>query len=289
MKKLKIGVLLYTYNRVNDVRINMEIIRNVWGKIELLKEVVIVHAFNGQREWWLEKYLEDDLVYLSNPGHFEGAAILMSEGIKIFEEKYAHLDYVIILAADTWIVKPDVLEGILLNMADNQKFIATCVWGSKISDSFWNQGCALDFLIIDLKWASRGKLFPLYFKEFREKYEELFFYHNQFLYLELVFMVRYKQSIQRTMEFYSENILSQLAEKHIYRMTEREPIHIPKTSMTLKREYLRETYWPKLGLLCHHIPDQKQRALKEWKLTLGKYGKTFLTAEDLSFYIHPYL
>ena len=82
MKKLKIGVLLYTYNRVNDVRINMEIIRNVWGKIELLKEVVIVHAFNGQREWWLEKYLEDDLVYLSNPGHFEGAAILMSEGIK---------------------------------------------------------------------------------------------------------------------------------------------------------------------------------------------------------------
>ena len=42
MKKLKIGVLLYTYNRVNDVRINMEIIRNVWGKIELLKEVVIL-------------------------------------------------------------------------------------------------------------------------------------------------------------------------------------------------------------------------------------------------------
>jgi hypothetical protein len=289
MKELKIGVLLYTYNRVQDVKINMEIIRGVWSKLDILKNVKIVHAYNGLKEWWPEKYLEDELIFLPNPGHFEGADILMSEGIKVFSEKYSYLDYIIILAADTWLVKPDFLQDILLSMALNNKFIATSVWGSKNSGDIWKQGCALDFLIINLDWATKGKLFPLRYSDFKGKYEELFLYHNQFLYLELVFMVRYKQAIQKTMEYYSENNLIPLAEKHIYRIREREPIHILKTRMSLKRVYLRETYWPKLGMLCHHIPDQKQKALKEWNLGLGEYGKQFLKSNDLSYYIHPYL
>lgn len=289
MRDLKIGVLLYTYNRVEDVRINMEIIRGVWNAQDVLKEVKIIHAYNGKKEWWPEKYLEDELIYLPNPGHFEGADLLISEGIKLCTEKYSSLDYVIILAADTWLVKPDFLEDIIGKMASTNKYIATSVWGSNTSADIWKQGCAIDFLILDLNWAIKGNLFPLRFKEFKEKYEELFLYQNQFLYLELVFMMRYKQAIQRTVEWYSENVFSQIAEKYIHRIHQREPIHVPKSWWSIKKEYWRETYWPEIGLLSHHIPDQKQKALKKWNLKLGKYGNHFLTTRDLSYYIHPYL
>src|SRR3989338_6988898 len=94
---MKIGVLIYTYNRTDDARINMEIIRNTWQKSEMLKDVVIVHAFNGEKEWWPEEYLEDELLYLPNPGHYAGAALLIDEGIKTFQNKFQDVDYVIIL------------------------------------------------------------------------------------------------------------------------------------------------------------------------------------------------
>ncbi len=32
----KIGVLIYTYNRTDDARINMEIIRNEWSRFEII-------------------------------------------------------------------------------------------------------------------------------------------------------------------------------------------------------------------------------------------------------------
>lgn len=34
MKKF-LGILIYTYNRVDDAKINMEIIRNIWAKPKL--------------------------------------------------------------------------------------------------------------------------------------------------------------------------------------------------------------------------------------------------------------
>lgn len=33
----KVGVLIYTYNRVDDAKINMELIREVWEKKENLR------------------------------------------------------------------------------------------------------------------------------------------------------------------------------------------------------------------------------------------------------------
>src|SRR3989338_8234397 len=94
-KSPKVGVLMYTYNRTDDAFINMEIIRNTWKESEVLKDVVIVHSFNGEKEWWPGKYLEDELLYLENPGHFAGAELLINEGVKTFQTKHLDVDYVI--------------------------------------------------------------------------------------------------------------------------------------------------------------------------------------------------
>ena len=89
---MKIAVLLYTYNRIDDARINMEIIRNLWSQHPLLKNITIVHSYNGDKTLWPEKYLEDDLLYLDNPGHFAGAEILVNEGVKYISENYHDKD-----------------------------------------------------------------------------------------------------------------------------------------------------------------------------------------------------
>lgn len=282
----KIGVLMYTYNRTDDAYINMEIIRNVWKRVPLLEHVVIVHAFNGERAWWPEKYLEDEVLYLDNPGHFSGAEILLDAGIKAFQTKYLNVDYVIILASDTWLVKPEYVENVVAAMRKKGKYLATSVWGTKERCNVWKRGAALDFNILDLKWTTESALFPVRFSEFKEKYEELFFYNNQTVYPEIVFMTRFKQAISRSVRIPSENILTPVAESYIYRMREREPVHVNgQENLIFKRNYHRRTmYWPKIGLLTHHDPVSKQKAFSKWNLRLGVHADTFLAAKDLNYY-----
>lgn len=283
---LKIGVLIYTYNRTDDAYINMEIIRTLWKKSELLQDIKIVHAFNGQKEWWAEKYLEDELLYLENQGHFSGAEMLINEGVKTFQTKYPDIDYVIVLASDTWLVKPEYVEGMITTMQKEEKYLSCAVWGTKKLNNIWTRGCGLDFVIIDLKWATKSRLFPLQFTEFKSKYEELFFYNDQTIYLEVVFIVRFVQAIARSIVTVSDNILRPVAKSYIHRMIDREPVHTnSKENLIFKKGgFKRNMHVPKMGLITHHDPIPKQEVLKRWKLSLGEHGQKFLGAKDLTYY-----
>ena len=76
---LKVVVLIYTYDRIDDAKINQEIILKNWTPDQGFKDIKITHVFNGKRSWWSDKYLEDDLIYLdSNPDHFRGAELMMN-------------------------------------------------------------------------------------------------------------------------------------------------------------------------------------------------------------------
>jgi len=285
---MKIGVLLYTYNRTDDARINLEIIRNTWPKDELFKDVTIVHSYNGERDWWPEKYLEDELIYLENPGHFLGAELLINEGMNVFKNKYSDTDYVILLASDTWCVKPEYLSDIVRRLKDEDKYLATCVWGSRKKNDIFKRGAALDFCIFDFWWVVRAELFPLHYKEFLDKYKELFLYQDETPYLEVVFITRFLQAIERSIKIPSDNLLRPVAADHIYRLSDREPVHeVGSERRFFKRNYWeRYMYWPKMELITHHDPIEKQKVLRKWNLGLGEYGKKFLAASDLTYYNH---
>lgn len=280
----KIGVLLYTYNRIDDVRINMEIIRNVWQKYELFKDVAVVHSFNGEKEWWPEKYLENELIFTGNTGHFTGAEMLINEGIKTFATKYPNVDYVIILASDTWLVFPEYLEKNIMIMKKENKYITTCAWGTKQDSDVFKTGMSIDFNILDIRWANKNNLFPILYGEFLNKYSEILSYQDELIYLERVFALRFKQAIIKSSVISSENLINEISYKRINQTKEREPVHI-NYKKWLKKPYLvRRMYWKKLGLITHHEPIPKQKALKEWNLNLGKHGQYFLNAKDLSYY-----
>lgn len=279
---VRVGVLMYTYDRVDDARINMEIIRRVWSNVPLLREVKIVHTFNGKQEWWPETYLEDELCRTENPGHFVGAELLMNAGIRIFEEKYPDITHVIVLASDTWCVKPEYIEGIVRPMALKRQFLATNAWGSKKDSDMFKIGMALDFFLIDMNFVRKSKFFPLRYTDFVEKHGELLMYQGTFAYLERVFALRFKQAITRTISVPSENLIEKVSYAHIYHMKEREPVHYDRKRLFRKPVGMRHMYWPALGLITHHEPHEKQRILKRYNLELGEHGQRFLDTREFS-------
>jgi hypothetical protein len=280
---LKIGVLVYTYNRTDDARINMELIRREWSKIQLLQDVPIMHCFNGEHAWWPEKYLEDELCRTENPGHFSGAVLLLDKGMEIFSEKHPDVTHVVILASDTWCVEPQYIARVVTSMRSDEKYLATSAWGSKKDPNMFRIRMSLDFSIVDLSFARATNLFPLRYQEFVEKYGELLSYQGGIAYPERVFALRFKQAIQRFAHVPSENLIEKIAAAHIHHMTEREPIHRDK-KVGGKLKGIREMYWPKIGLITHHDPTEKQKALASWPIDLGEYGQKFLEATDLTYF-----
>jgi hypothetical protein len=276
---MKIGVLIYTYNRIDDARINMEIIRNTWTNTKLLQDPFVVHAYDGKKKWWPKRYLEDELRYLKNEGHFAGAAALLDAGIKRFGRVRRTVDYVVVLAADTWCVKPEYIESIIRTMYDQDKYIATCSWGTKQTLSMFHAGMALDFCVIDLAWALKFRFFPLRFKEFMATMGELVLYFNDIVYLERLFALRFKQAVARTGCIPSDNMISSISYQHVHHLNEREPVIERKGT-----RYVRKTYWPDLGLITHHDPRQKRLACQDWKIRFGEHGNRLLSARNLEYY-----
>ncbi|MDR0370144.1 MAG: hypothetical protein LBH96_06770 [Candidatus Peribacteria bacterium] len=121
---MKLGVVIYTYNKIEEACIQMEIIREL--RTPHFQEIKIVHTYNGPRENYTQKYLEDDLLYLENPGHYEGAANLMDAGIEQVL-KY-DIDMIAINASDCRWIDPLKIKKILEKMRKEEKFLGSCPW-----------------------------------------------------------------------------------------------------------------------------------------------------------------
>ncbi len=277
---MNIGVLINTYNRTDDTKINLEIIRNVWNKSKFLRDIKIVHTFSGKKEWYNKKYLEDDLVVIKNSWHFQGASDLIDVGIKTFINKYKNIDYVIVLASDTWLIKPLYIERLLVEMKNKQLWLSTCAWGLPDQNNIIIVGAALDFFIIDLKWVKKYRMFPLNYGSFQKKYGALFAYQRMTHALpEKLFLARYAEAVSR-----AENTLgiaTKTAIDKILMLKDREPVHSHVDNFGAP---IRKMYYPKIGLLMHHEPTPKKEILKNEKISEGKYIKKLLLNKDLSYY-----
>lgn len=282
--EIRVGVLLYTYDRVDDAKINEEIIRTVWPRAPLLERVPIVHAYNGEEAWWPERYLEDDLRRTENPGHFAGAELLLNTGIEVFGSMYPEVTHVVVLASDTWCVRPEYIERVVRTMQKDGKYLATCAWGNKTDTDMFRIGMALDFFVADMRFVRQSSFFPIRYQDFVERFSELLMYQDALPYLERVVAMRFKQSILKVSELPSENLLKSVARAHIYEMQEREPIHYRQRHLFKKPVGKRTMHWPAIGLITHHDAEEKRRVLRTYKLSGGAEMQRFLRANDLSYF-----
>lgn len=280
---LSVGCLIYTHERVDDAKINQEIIRSLWTDSRVLGVPSIVHAYNGKRSWYPKKHLEDILIRRNNPGHFQGAADLIDVGLLTFHRKFPKIRYVVVLAADTWCLKPKYLASVIQAMQKNHQPLATALWNLPKKYHEDQVGIATDFFIVDVQWAMKFHFFPLRYQEFWKKYHEILSYvrPGANVSVERLALSRFHDACFS--EHHNNVRRKEFAEKSIYFLTERMPVHLKKDRQGY---WVRRFYWPNIGLVTHHQPTPKRSILRRTKGIYGSTIEQLRRASDLTYFNH---
>lgn len=258
---MKIAVLIITYNRVEDAKIQMEIIRNLWKEEKKLKDITIFHTYNGKNEWYPKRYLEDKLIRIKNPGHHKGAILLLNEGFKSIFKSKIKFDFIIAGSSDRWLIKPKVVFKILYKMKLNNYQIATSKW-------FYLKGLSTEFFIISPKLARC--IFPISENELDKKYVSKSILTHLFKesFAENIFAGAVCKSFNKSCkQLEQENLVLFIPDKR-------------------NVNWLNSRYRPKLGYISFHSPFLKRKIVKD--NNLQKYGKSLFklsSSEDLEYYI----
>ena len=235
--------LIYTYDRVTEARINQELSKEIFGG-------PIIHAYNGPAELGYERYLEDEFIRIENRGHYQGAVDLVNAGVAAAQETDA--EYLLVTAADTWLVKRDYIDEMLASMRENEQYIAVSSWGMS-GDPIMKAGFSFDFFLVDLKWQREHNFFPLDYDGYVERYQDLYlaFGGDGQLTVEKAFSYFWMKHWSRRVR---DNALSRQARGRMYRMEAREP--------NLYDNYRARTMaFPEIGLHMYHDSEKQREVL----------------------------
>ena len=153
-KRVKIASLIVTYNRIEEAKAQMDIIRELWQP--MFEGVDIYHEFNGEKKWYPKKYKEDFFHIHKKMPHFIGANHMINQGMKRILESGKKYDYIIATSADVWFYDPKKLKKIILTIARKKHQLATSIWGL--------MALGTEFLLITPDLAK--KVFPIKFRQF---------------------------------------------------------------------------------------------------------------------------
>ncbi len=280
MNKAKISVVIYTHERTDDARINLEIIRSLWSKE--FADIKIVHAYNGQESWYPAQYLEDKLIRRENRGHILGAIDLIETGVNDALASYES-DYVIVLAADTWCIKPAYISWLIATMQERSQRLATCAWGNISENDIWKIGMAMDFFIVDSRWAKANNIFPIGYEDFSHRFKDILAYMGAEVLPERVFGFKLREILKREAQTVLGNVQELDYWNHVdtlvLKMVEREPVHFTEGG-----NVHRKNYWPVIGLCGQHDPRPKQEVLKGEGINEGESIQKLINASDLTYY-----
>lgn len=106
--KRKIAVLIRVYDRVEDLKYNLQIIRQTWTKFDY--HIIVVS--NGYPDGYKIdadsiRNMDSFIALEHNAGHKKGNSQLLLEGVKSIP---VDCDYTIILEADTWLYTDKIIK-----------------------------------------------------------------------------------------------------------------------------------------------------------------------------------
>lgn len=177
-KKIKIASIIITYNRLEEAKAQMDIIREFWQP--LFANIDIYHEYNGKKAWYPRKYKEDFLHRHKRMDHFTGANYLLNQGVKHVLESGNKYDFIIASSADTWFYDPIKLKKIILNCLKKRYQLVTSMWGVMLFGT--------EFFIITPELAK--KVFPLKLSRFVGKYKLLQWAHTKLAIFESIFTLK---------------------------------------------------------------------------------------------------
>lgn len=158
MKK-KIAILIRVYDRIEDLKYNLQVIRDTWQVFDYYIIVISNGYPKGYEIADDSKALIDNLIVLEhNAGHKKGNSQLLLEGIKYIP---SDCDYTIILEADTWIYQDKIVEKYVSSMDQSPNIVwSSADWYDK------DYALATDFAIIRTDYIRKNpglfdfELFP---------------------------------------------------------------------------------------------------------------------------------
>lgn len=144
---MKLAILIRVYDRVEDLKYNLQIIRDTWVENEYFIIVVSNGKKNGYEIDSESLPLIDKLVVLEeNAGHRRGNSQLLEEGIKYIPDD---CEYTLILEADTWLYGDCIISKYTRLLSQN----ADTVWASADwYDKYY--ALATDFAIVKTSYIN---------------------------------------------------------------------------------------------------------------------------------------
>lgn len=177
-KNIKLASVIITYNRTNEARAQMDIIREAWQP--LFQNIDIYHEFNGETNWYPEKYREDFLHRHKGMSHFMGANHLLNQGIKHVLNSGQRYDFIVATSADVWFYDPKKFKEVLLTMHRKKYQLATSLWFGVILST--------EFFII-IPYLAK-KIFPLHFTNLINRYRPLQWAYSKISIFENIFTLQ---------------------------------------------------------------------------------------------------
>lgn len=268
-----LGVLIRTHHRIEDARVNMDVIRSTWGD---LAPLVIVHVYNGLDEWYESEYLEDYLVRLPNRAtHYAGAAHALDAGLRKFLEIRESVTYVVALDADSWVTGSHFVGRLVQEMREAGKRLASARWRmepfadglvssvAQNADLLPRDGLATDFFILDLPWAINNGMLPLNYEHFLTRNYDILNYAQEMPLLERYLAGRFLGAVRNEMvrEGFNKDPWGSAgprrAREALRLMNERE---IDPTGEVAPPH---KGYWPNLALITTEDQGTKAKYLRQ--------------------------
>lgn len=156
---MKTAILIRVYNRIEDLKYNLQIIRDTWKE----NDYYIIVVSNGRHKGYVipEESLKliDKLVVLEeNAGHRKGNSQLLLEGAKYIP---SDCEYTLILEADTWMYGDSIISKYINILSQSKDTVwASADWYDK------SYSLATDFAIIKSSYIKNNlqifdfELFP---------------------------------------------------------------------------------------------------------------------------------
>lgn len=158
---MKVAIIIRVYSRLEDLDLNLKIIRDTWIRNNYYIIVVSNGAEDGYSVSDDSKALIDKLIILDkNEGHMSGSNQLLHEGIKHIPED---CQYTLILEADTWLYGDDLLIRYISKMEQSEAVWASADWYDKY------YSLAVDYAIIKTEYLRTDK-YLFNFGDFPECY-----------------------------------------------------------------------------------------------------------------------
>jgi len=283
----KAVVCLTTFNRIDCVRINQEII-----KLNYDKSFPIVHACSSDE---YEPYLEDVFVRCERKDLRTGALDLLQRAIQVAMERFSP-EYIIHLEGDTWIMDENVIHTNIEKMdRDGRLMICTSAW-----DEDWLAFRYLEkpslLTKVNIAFAKVVRRFDVpYYLQCADSLATQFFIARAIPdMLECFNNVLYVKGRDLEQAVY-RSFMNRYNKNNILRLHEPEPIH-PFNRYVCESLTLYSQHWPAKGTandvrhathpryISPLVDGKRETLLKFSHIRKGKHIEKLLTAKSLDYY-----